>query len=59
MTVTEGSRWMASDGKKFTVIHVIQQEGHTWVHYRSESNEPKEYSCYLESFLSRFSSIPE
>lgn len=59
MQVTEGSKWSSSDGKKFTVIHVVEQDGHTWVHYRNESKEPKEYSCYLESFVSRFRSIPE
>lgn len=59
MKVQEGSRWWSSNGKKFTVIHVLEQEGHVWVHYRDESKEPKEYSCYLESFILRFSPLPE
>jgi len=59
----EGSRWSGGD-KHFRVLHVIDQDGHTWVHYRDEPKqnllEPiKEYSCYLESFLSRFNQVPE
>lgn len=58
--VKVGTRWWGQDGKKFVVIHVIEQEGHTWVHYRDDRrDEPREYSCYLESFLSRFSPLPE
>lgn len=59
MVVKEGTRWWSSEGKKFLVIHVIEQEGHVWVHYRSEEPTPKEYSCYQESFVSRFSPLPE
>lgn len=57
--IKEGSKWEGS-GKKFVVLHTIEQEGHTWVHYRDEKGtEPKEYSCYIESFLERFRSVPE
>jgi hypothetical protein len=60
--VKEGSKWSGSNGQKFHVIHVIELEGHTWVHYIRD-NSPKdsirEYSCYIESFLSRFNLIPE
>jgi len=59
MKVKEGSKWYSADYKQFTVIHVIDVNGHTWIHYRSESNEPQEYSCFLESFVSRFSPSPE
>ena len=58
--VKEGSRWWAGNDKRFVVIDVVEADGHTWVHYRDDkSNEPREYSCYLESFLERFSSLPE
>lgn len=59
--VIVGSRWWAGQGDKFVVIDIITIEGHTWVHYRDEKNNeaPKEYSCYLESFLSRFTGLPE
>ena len=61
--VKEGSRWSGSDGQKFHVIHVIELEGHTWVHYikdkTNDINEIREYSCYLESFLTRFRALPE
>lgn len=58
--VKVGTRWWGGDNKKFVVIHVIEQEGHTWVHYRDDHrDEPREYSCYLESFLSRFRQLPE
>ena len=57
--IKEGSRWDGG-GKKFVVIQTVEQDGHTWVHYRElNSNAPKEYSCYLESFVERFRSIPE
>jgi hypothetical protein len=30
------------------------------VHYRDDQgNPPREYSCYLESFLQRFRQLPE
>ncbi len=58
--VKEGSRWWSAEGKKFHVIHRIELEGHVWIHYISEDKEnPKEYSCYEESFLSRFTPLPE
>jgi len=58
--VKEGSCWWGGDSKKFIVLAVIEQEGNTWVHYRDDGNEsPKEYSCYLESFLSRFIEVPK
>ena len=31
--VTAGSVW-ESNSKKFMVIHVVELDGHTWVHYR-------------------------
>ena len=60
-TVTVGSRWWGGTTTKFVVIDVITIEGHTWVHYRddAEKAEPKEYSCYVESFLQRFKELPE
>ncbi len=63
--VTTGSVWGTSDGKRFRVISVTDIEGHTWVYYRQDFgyaksvSECKEYSCYLESFVSRFSQLPE
>ena len=50
-----GSQWWAGGDEKFTIIDIITIEGHTWVHYKNNNKENfKEYSCYLESFLSRF-----
>ena len=61
--VKEGSKWTGTnDNRKYHVIHVIELNGHTWVHYIKETapeHETREYSCYLESFLSRFRQIPE
>ncbi len=58
--VKEGSKWSGNDGKIFHVIHRIELECHIWIHYILEDKEdPKEYSCYEESFLSRFRQIPE
>lgn len=59
-TVLPGSRWWSGTDKRFVVINVTEVEGNTWVHYRDEKgSEPKEYSCYLESFLDRFTGLPE
>ena len=55
--IEKGSVWHSVDGKAFQVITEVVIEGKEWVHYRRiESNveEPREYSCYKESFLSRF-----
>jgi len=58
--VKKGTKWSGTDGKEFVVIDVIEREGHTWVHYRdNRRDEPREYSCYLESFLARFRLLPE
>jgi hypothetical protein len=58
--VKEGSRWWSADGKKFHVIHRVEIEGKIWIHYLLENGENStEFSCYEESFLSRFSPLPE
>jgi len=60
--VKEGSRWAGNGRDVFHVIHVLEIDGHTWVHYIKE-NAPedanREYSCYVESFLQRFTPMPE
>lgn len=58
--IKEGSSWHgANDRTEFTVLHTVDdEEGHTWVHYRDNRPNPKEYSCYKESFLQRFSPLP-
>ena len=59
-TVNVNSVWSSSENKKFRVLHVIELEGHVWVHYREDqgikvpATECKEYSCYIESFTERF-----
>ena len=60
--IMNGSCWSASNGNVYQVIETVVLEGHTWVHYRSYGKsveEVKEYSCYEESFLSRFHQLPE
>ena len=62
MIIKEGTRWVADNdfSKVFIVLHEVEVDGHTWVHYRAEKgNPPNEYSCYKESFLVRFSKTPE
>ena len=59
--VKAGSRWVGNGDEKFHVIHVIELEGHTWVHYIKENapeNSTREYSCYEESFFRRFREMP-
>jgi hypothetical protein len=59
--VKVGSKWVGNENNIFRVIQVIELEGHTWVHYIKE-NAPeelnREYSCYEESFLSRYREVP-
>ena len=65
LAVKEGTIWAGSDRNEFQVIHVVETEGNVWVHYREHPKkykhvtECKEYSCYQESFLARFSPLPE
>ena len=61
--VKEGSKWVGNNGDRFHVIHTIELDGHNWVHYIKENVHEheliREFSCYEESFLQRFSQIPE
>jgi len=56
-----GSKWSGSNCKEFTVIEVVDLDNQTWVYYREDGLnliEPRLYSCFLESFLQRFRSVP-
>lgn len=60
--IKEGSRWSGGDGKVFLVLHEVVADNKVWVHYREENAKdgtPKEYSCYQESFLTRFTQLPD
>lgn len=63
--VKAGTLWTDSHSNLFRVIHVIELEGNTWVHYRTEppkgqsTKDCKEYSCFAEAFESRFRQSPE
>ncbi len=54
--ITIGSRWFGSEMTMFRVLGTYEDpEGKLWVHYRKEGcPECQEYSCWAESFLSRF-----
>jgi hypothetical protein len=53
------SVWGGADGKTFIVLGIVEQDNKTWVFYRdhqlngNQILDPKEYSCYAESFVSR------
>jgi len=60
----DGSKWYGTHRNDvFHILHTIELDGHIWVHYiketKQETNEVREFSCYLESFLSRFTPLPE
>ena len=56
----DGSKWTGGTGDRFHVLSTIELEGHTWVHYiKEDAVDPREYSCYVESFLERFRELPE
>lgn len=57
-----GSIWAGNDYSKFRVIDTVEVDGHAWVHYikiKPLDSDPKEYSCYEESFVARFNETPE
>jgi hypothetical protein len=59
--IKEGSKWDDGQGKIFRVLHTIEVDGNTWIHYIKDNapeDETREYSCYQESFLSRFNPLP-
>lgn len=50
-----GSKWTSHNGFIiFRVLHTIELDGRTWIHYCDDSDGEKTYSCYVESFLERF-----
>ena len=56
-----GSKWVGNENNIFRVIHVIELDDHTWIHYIKDNapeESTREYSCYEESFLSRFREVP-
>ena len=55
-----GTRWWGGGDKKFVILALVEEDKNIWVHYREDGPEqPREYSCYLESFLHRFTQLPE
>ena len=61
MKIKEGSRWTGHDhSKKFIVLAQVHLDDGIWIHYRDEAGDPPtEYSCFKDSFLSRFTPLPE
>jgi hypothetical protein len=60
--IQPGSVWSSVSGVHFQVISETHIDGNDWIYYRmidKETEEPKEFSCYKESFLSRFQQIPK
>ena len=58
MVPLTGSKWFGNSRETvFRVLDVIELDGHTWIHYCEDDNGESKYSCYLESFLGRFSEI--
>lgn len=63
--ITEGSKWTDGKGKFFRVLNTVEIDGHSWVHYREDlgitvpTKECKEFSCYEESFVIRFTQQSE
>ena len=60
--IEKGSVWQSVNGRTFQVISEVTVEGNEWIYYRrldSNIEEPKEFSCYKESFLERFVQIPK
>ena len=50
--IEKDTTWHGNNGEEFLVLHVVELDGHRWVHYRDVKG--KEYSCYEEAFELRF-----
>ena len=60
--IEAGSVWTSTNGLHFQVISETHVDGNDWIYYRritTQTEETKEFSCYKESFLSRFYQIPK
>lgn len=59
INLEKNSLWCDGQGQKFQILDVVDIEGKTWVHYINRTAPTsKEYSCYAESFVSRFMPVP-
>lgn len=57
--IESGTIWSGSDGKEFVVLKEVNIDGKDWIYYRDNFNSPpREYSCYKESFVVRFTQQP-
>ncbi len=61
MNIKLGSRWAGAGYRQiFVVLAEVKLDDAIWIHYRDEAGEPpREYSCFKDSFLSRFTPLPE
>lgn len=59
--IRPGTRWWGGTSNEFIVIAEHEaDDGHKWIYYRdAKGDPPREYSCYKESFIQRFSPLPE
>jgi len=56
--IKSGSKWIDADLQEFIVIGLVDTERGTWVYYRTnESQNNTEYSCLVDSFISRFTEV--
>lgn len=56
--MTMATRFVASDGKIFTVEEVVQVDKALWVYYNNIETGDK-YSCLLEAFSERFQPLEQ
>ncbi len=61
MDIKVGSRWAGGGYRQvFIVLSVVYTNDEIWVYYRDDHGDPpREYSCYKDSFLARFTPLPE
>lgn len=56
MQINVGTKWQGTGRTQFVVISVTEVDEHIWVHYRDDKGT-REYSCYKESFVQRYSPV--
>jgi hypothetical protein len=49
-------QFKSNDGKLFEVREVLTDAGKLWVYY-NEVGQDREYSCLLEAFVDRFTTV--
>lgn len=58
ISIQAGTRWRGVSNHVIVIYEIKAEDGHEWIYYRdADVDTPREYSCYKESFLDRYSIV--